>query len=433
MSTPSLQAGNLLTLAEQSFETAVSTWVGSSNFQAQPVRDTQQAYDGTYSLYWQTGGTTTYTAVYVNRYLAATPGQTIRVTGRAFNWGSPAGWMTVSWFNGTTLVSQSATPSTTVSSSTWVLLQGTVTVPSGVTQMQVGFATGTLAATYQQFWLDNVFIGVQSQPVAMTTSSLPAGTVGQPYSAPLSASGGTTPYTFSATGLPPGISVTSGGDPLPVGGAAQYAGQLLGNWNGAALYNWPEIIGGAAQYGGGTSSVDGDGNLVLGTNGQEGNSAEREYPAPGVVGGVIEARLNFPADSTGKVAAWPAFWICGNNWPTDGECDIAEAWAGLIAAHFHWGPVAYPNQGATLQSWDSGDSTMQPGWNVASVVWTPSMCKIFYNGIEFYTFNSPPINAAGLAGPMRIIINITSSSQNSGAMIPAQLKVEYIRRWAVAP
>jgi hypothetical protein len=45
-------------------------------------------------------------------------------------------------------------------------------------------------------------------PVAITTNSpLPGGIVGLPYSVTIGASGGTTPYTFSATGLPAGLSI----------------------------------------------------------------------------------------------------------------------------------------------------------------------------------------------------------------------------------
>jgi hypothetical protein len=43
--------------------------------------------------------------------------------------------------------------------------------------------------------------------VTITTTTLPQALLGSPYSATLSATGGTTPYTWSATGLPPGLSV----------------------------------------------------------------------------------------------------------------------------------------------------------------------------------------------------------------------------------
>jgi hypothetical protein len=43
--------------------------------------------------------------------------------------------------------------------------------------------------------------------VTITTTTLPQALLASPYSAALSATGGTTPYTWSATGLPPGLSV----------------------------------------------------------------------------------------------------------------------------------------------------------------------------------------------------------------------------------
>lgn len=44
-------------------------------------------------------------------------------------------------------------------------------------------------------------------PSITTASPLPAGVRGQLYSVALEAAGGTTPYVWSATGLPPGISI----------------------------------------------------------------------------------------------------------------------------------------------------------------------------------------------------------------------------------
>ncbi|MGE5112091.1 MAG: putative Ig domain-containing protein [Acidobacteriaceae bacterium] len=48
-------------------------------------------------------------------------------------------------------------------------------------------------------------------PLAVTTTSVPNATSGQSYSVTLMASGGTTPYKWSATGLPAGVSMSSGG------------------------------------------------------------------------------------------------------------------------------------------------------------------------------------------------------------------------------
>lgn len=51
----------------------------------------------------------------------------------------------------------------------------------------------------------------QPTPLAITTSSLPQGVVGQPYSATLTATGGRGARTWSATGLPAGLSISTAG------------------------------------------------------------------------------------------------------------------------------------------------------------------------------------------------------------------------------
>ena len=43
--------------------------------------------------------------------------------------------------------------------------------------------------------------------LAITTSTLPGATAGAAYSSTVAASGGTTPYTFSATGVPSGLTI----------------------------------------------------------------------------------------------------------------------------------------------------------------------------------------------------------------------------------
>ena len=52
-------------------------------------------------------------------------------------------------------------------------------------------------------------IAAVSSKLTITTTSLPNGTVGVAYSTPITASGGTTPYIFSATGLPSNLSMNS--------------------------------------------------------------------------------------------------------------------------------------------------------------------------------------------------------------------------------
>ena len=53
--------------------------------------------------------------------------------------------------------------------------------------------------------------GPEVPALTITTASLPSGRVGSPYNATLTAGGGTSPYTWSASGLPNGLSISSGG------------------------------------------------------------------------------------------------------------------------------------------------------------------------------------------------------------------------------
>jgi hypothetical protein len=56
----------------------------------------------------------------------------------------------------------------------------------------------------------NLSVTIAAPPpskLVITTASLPSGTAGVAYSASIAASGGTTPYTYNATGLPSGLSI----------------------------------------------------------------------------------------------------------------------------------------------------------------------------------------------------------------------------------
>lgn len=80
-------------------------------------------------------------------------------------------------------------------------------VPFTGTARSVNFSG---AANYIVF--DNITIGATTAtaPLVVTTTSLPAGNVGAGYNTPLTATGGTTPYTWTAPGLPNGLTVSNG-------------------------------------------------------------------------------------------------------------------------------------------------------------------------------------------------------------------------------
>src|ERR1039458_6335994 len=110
---------------------------------------------------------------------------------------------------------------------TWLLTSGTL--PAGLslnasTGAITGTPTATASATALTFLLTDSSSPAQTQSVSLaltiataggtlsiTTTSLPNGQVGSPYSATLVATGGTTPYTWSLTSgtLPAGLSLNA--------------------------------------------------------------------------------------------------------------------------------------------------------------------------------------------------------------------------------
>lgn len=96
-------------------------------------------------------------------------------------------------------------------------ISGTPTAAGAATfNVQVADSAGNTAT-------GQLSITINPAPLQITTSALPAGTVGVSYSQALAASGGTPPYTWTATGLPAGLSVSGSaisGTPTAAGAAS---------------------------------------------------------------------------------------------------------------------------------------------------------------------------------------------------------------------
>jgi large repetitive protein len=114
-------------------------------------------------------------------------------------------------YNQTLLASGGATPYT------WSLAGGSL--PPGLTLTPAGVITGTPTVVGQAAFIARVrdainqtvtreftlSVATRRIPLEFVTTSLAEGTVGVLYGATVSARGGTLPYTFAITGLPPGI------------------------------------------------------------------------------------------------------------------------------------------------------------------------------------------------------------------------------------
>lgn len=89
-------------------------------------------------------------------------------------------------------------------------------------------------------------------------------------------------------------------------------------------------------------------------------------------GSVVEARVFLPAASNGSIADWPAVWLDGQSWPTDGEIDIMEGLGGHACYHIHdsaGGPGGCAS-GTFSNRWD----TFTADWSTSGVV------SFYYNG-----------------------------------------------------
>ena len=93
------------------------------------------------------------------------------------------------------------------------MLSTTAIITSPPGQYPITVAVGTLTAANYNFTTVNGTLTVTtSSPIAIGPATLPATTVGEAYSQQLTASGGSgTGYSFVATGLPPGLSLSTTG------------------------------------------------------------------------------------------------------------------------------------------------------------------------------------------------------------------------------
>ncbi len=85
-------------------------------------------------------------------------------------------------------------------------------VPAASGTASVTFAVSDSTKPTAQSVTSNLQISIAgsvASKLAISTTSLPGGTSGAAYSGAVAASGGTTPYTFSASGLPSGLSINS--------------------------------------------------------------------------------------------------------------------------------------------------------------------------------------------------------------------------------
>lgn len=144
--------------------------------------------------------------------------------------------------------------------------------------------------------------------------------------------------------------------------------------------------------------------------------------------GYAEARVFLPP-STGTGAPrgscgpnWPAFWLNGDDWRTDGEYDVMECLSGNdVAWHVHWGTGTKRSVGGYPKSWRD-DMPGSGGWHTFGVDWAPGRTTYYYDGKAVGT------QRAGVTGkPHYLILNLGVSG--SAVRVPQTMQVDYVRVW----
>jgi len=130
--------------------------------------------------------------------------------------------------------------------------------------------------------------------------------------------------------------------------------------------------------------------------------------------GSVEWRAYLPPlnGNSGEIANWPALWLDGQHWPSDGEFDVVEGLHGNAMWHI-------PTDGNA-----GGQDGGGPGWHTFGVSWTSGGTVTFYHdNQQVGQVNNVPNNQ-----PMYLIMGnqCGSSTQQSGT----DMLVDWVRAWS---
>lgn len=129
--------------------------------------------------------------------------------------------------------------------------------------------------------------------------------------------------------------------------------------------------------------------------------------------GRVEVRMYIPG--AGKLVwDWPSILLDGQQFPQDGEIDIAEGLAGRLAYHLH--SDGSDGLGAKIPGSSSG-------WHDFGLYWSPQAVEFFYDGRSVGQITQGVPDA-----PEYIIIG--NSLGDGGPAHPSTLKVAWVRAWS---
>lgn len=137
--------------------------------------------------------------------------------------------------------------------------------------------------------------------------------------------------------------------------------------------------------------------------------------------GYVEARIFFPGSGS-TCYNWPAFWTDGQQWPQNGEIDIAEPLSGNMTANYHYGLDGVhrqKNSGTIAGNWGGS-------WHTYAVHREPGKNTHYFDGVKVWEYTTDD------AGAMHyLLLNVG----NGGTAVygdASKVRVDYVRVWEEA-
>lgn len=173
-------------------------------------------------------------------------------------------------------------------------------------------------------------------------------------------------------------------------------------------------------------------------------------PAPmsfGFTSGRIESKTLFGPDAATaavRISArlwaaagygmWPAFWLCGDAWPTNGEIDIFELRGHEpfdYVTNYAYGAVAGENQTPDATSRIRSATDLTAGWHVYELIWTRQELTFLLDGkiVDVKRGGAIP----DLFGkPQRIVLNLAVGGTffghpPAGRIQPGTFRADWVR------
>ncbi len=137
--------------------------------------------------------------------------------------------------------------------------------------------------------------------------------------------------------------------------------------------------------------------------------------------GYFEMRAELPT----AMGSWSAFWMIPHPYVADSEADVMEALAAMPDVdHRH---ASAGDEGMYDQVY-KGDGS---GFHTYGMLWTATTVTFYYDGVAVLQGPTP----SSWTNPMALIVNLATGGWGGNAdasQFPAELKIDYIRAYALA-